>query len=125
VLPPEHRQQLARDLLERGELVVTVAGGSMAPTLPIGARVIVRPLPARAGDVGLFRVTASPGFLLHRVIARLPGGYVVHAGDRPGARAGVARARDLLGRADVPWQPLGAGIRAKALLGALLARLSR
>lgn len=122
----KHRQQLAVDLLERGELTVTAAGGSMAPTLPVGARVrVVAATVVTAGDVALLRVTAAPGFLLHRIVARLPGGYLVHRGDAPGASAGLARARDVLGRADLPRRSVGTRERMRGILAALRARVIR
>ncbi len=92
---------LVLDLLARGEaVVVTCAGGSMEPTVPRGAKVLVRPGAAAPGDVALLRT--RDGFVLHRILLRLPLGLVVHRGDRPGARPGLGRWRDVLGRADLP-----------------------
>ena len=112
--------ELALAILARGELVITAAGASMEPTVAIGTRVRVVRAAAAVGDVGLFRVPS--GFVLHRIVARLPGGLLVHAGDRPGARAGLAREATLLGRADLPRRTPSLGARASALLRALLAR---
>jgi hypothetical protein len=117
----------ARRRLARGEAVrVRVAGGSMAPTLPLGAEVLARAGAPRVGDVVLLATAGEP--IVHRLVARL-GPLFVHAGDAPGGGAGLCRARDVLGVVDevarrVP--PPGARARsvARALARALRAKLA-
>ena len=89
----------------RGEAWITVAGGSMSPTVQIGERVRIVPCThAYPGDVVLFG--GGDHLLLHRVLARLPGGRFVHAGDCPGALPGLAHERNLVGRATLAaWRP--------------------
>lgn len=111
---------LAEAILATGELVITAAGASMEPTVGTGSKVRIVRGPAEVGDVALFRVPS--GFILHRILARLPGGLLVHAGDRPGALPGLARTHALLGRADLPRRTPGLADRTSAILRALLAR---
>src|SRR5688572_7652860 len=96
-------------LLARGAAVtVRVGSASMSPTAAVGERVTVRPGRGRIGDVVLLR---APGcFVLHRLVARLPG-RLVHAGDAPGSRAGLCRPGDVLGVADLPHRAVGARMR--------------
>lgn len=68
----------------------------MEPTVRVGERVTVRAGQARVGDVVLFEhVRGTLG--LHRVIARLPGGWVVHCGDEPSSRPGATRVERVIG----------------------------
>jgi hypothetical protein len=88
----------------------------MGATAPAGTRVLVEPLAARAraGDVVLLAGSIMP--LLHRVLVRLPFGFLVHGGDLPGARAGLARDSVVLGRAALPRRVPTVARRLRALL---------
>ncbi len=113
-------RELAEAILATGELVVSAAGASMEPTVGTGSRVHIVPGDADVGDVALIRVPT--GFVLHRIVARLPGGLLVHIGDRPGALPGLARRSALLGRAELPRRAPSLARRASAILRTLLAR---
>ena len=78
-----------------------------------GEQVLVRAVRWGAGDVVLFE-TGGGELELHRVLARLPGGIVVHRGDNPVGRAGVVRAARVIGRAALPWRPVRGQARAIA-----------
>jgi hypothetical protein len=92
----------------------------MAPTVGVGDRVRVVAGPVRPGDVALF--PGSGTFVLHRVLARLPGGLLVHAGDQNPTHSGLIRERDVLGRAELPARRVGLGTRLVATLVALARR---
>jgi hypothetical protein len=93
----------------------------MAPTVVVGDRVRVIGGAVRSGDVAL--LPGSETFVLHRVIARLPGGLLVHAGDKNPTHSGLIHERDVLGRAELPPRQLGLGIRLRATLVALADKL--
>ncbi len=77
-------------------LAVTCASASMEPTIEVGEGVVARSGRARVGDVVVFEhVRGTLG--LHRVVARLPGGWLVHCGDRPGSRPGATRDARVIG----------------------------
>lgn len=89
-------------LARQGVAMITVAGGSMAPTLALGQRVLVRRGQPAVGDVVLLRGRDAP--ILHRLVARidLPAFHrFVHRGDAVGARAGLCRHQDVLAIADL------------------------
>jgi hypothetical protein len=102
------RVALLREVLARqGSAWITCAGGSMEPTIPRGARLMVVPWPreARAGDVLLLDTPRAP--VAHRILLRIPappwskaGAFLVHAGDagRFGGGAGLIRERQVLGK---------------------------
>lgn len=71
----------------------------MEPTVRVGEVVVVRAVArVRVGDVVLFEHARAGGTLgLHRVVARLPGGWVVHCGDAEGSRPGVTREERVIG----------------------------
>lgn len=115
--------ELLGERIRRGDDVwLTIAGDSMAPTLPRGARVrVVFARALRAGEVGVF--ARGRALLVHRVLARVltpRGVYYVHVGDAGGEPA-FAHARHLIGRADVPRRSPRFRVRllapARALLG--------
>ncbi|HKA89495.1 MAG TPA: S24/S26 family peptidase [Haliangiales bacterium] len=88
----------------------------MEPTLPVGARVRVIPCAdPRPGDVVVIHTRS--GLVVHRLWARAPG-LLVHGGER--GRPGLARTRDLVGRADVARRPIAPPGRALAMLRAAL-----
>jgi hypothetical protein len=91
---------LQRALAEHGHASVKLAGGSMAPTLAEGESVLVRAGEPRLGDVVVIRTRED--YLVHRLVAQLPGGRWVHRGDRPGALPGLCRDHDILGLAELP-----------------------
>jgi signal peptidase I len=102
-----------------GPLVVTVSGSSMEPTVREGEKVmVVRGAQVRVGDVILFE-TGAGELELHRLIARLPGGVLVHRGDHPEARAGVVRAKKVIGRAELAWRVPGVREAAGAVIDAI------
>jgi hypothetical protein len=76
----------------------------MEPTLRYGDRVTVRachPRRLRPGDVFLFETVSGP-LEMHRLIAALPGGWLVHRGDHQvHRRFGMTRAERVLGRAEL------------------------
>ncbi len=80
-------------------LAVTCASASMEPTIRVGEVVLARSGRARVGDVVVFEhVRSTLG--LHRVVARLPGGWIVHCGDERGSRPGVTREERVIGVVD-------------------------
>lgn len=88
----------------RGDVppVVTVAGVSMAPGLPPGARLRVVPLdgPLAVGDVVVLRggAASASAFVVHRVAGiDARDGLVAHRGDA-GGRVGFAPSSALVGR---------------------------
>lgn len=92
-----------RALAAETPLELRVAGGSMAPAIPPGARVAVRParlyLP---GDVVAVR-GRDRRLRVHRLLAACPtprGLRLVTRGDAAPARDPLATAADLLGRVD-------------------------
>ncbi len=100
VLTAAHRA-LARELaVGPAGLAVTCASPSMEPTIRVGEVVTVHAGRVRRGDVFLFE-HASGALGLHRLIARLPGGWIVHCGDHPTAQPGVTRVEQIIGRAEV------------------------
>jgi hypothetical protein len=109
---------LVRDLAARPDgLEVTCAGPSMTPAVRPGDRVRVRAgAPIRPGDVFLFE-TSRGELELHRLVAALPGGWLVHRGDNQ-AIAGfdLVRADAVIGRADVPPRPPRRSEVARAVL---------
>jgi hypothetical protein len=94
---------LLRALAEHGHASVRLAGGSMAPTVADGESVLVRRTDCRVGDVAV--IQAREGLLVHRLVARLPGGRWVHLGDCAGAVPGVCRDGEVLARAELPRRP--------------------
>lgn len=117
-------------LARHGSVVVQVASGSMLPTVEVGAQVMVRAAPPRLGEVALLRVRTG-GFILHRLVARIGLGRRmrwVHAGDAPGAGAGLCAPEEVLGTAELERRLPTRGRRLALVLSALgraaLARLS-
>jgi hypothetical protein len=107
---------LFRELVSRGGADLTVAGPSMEPTVARGARVRVTPCPdPRAGDVVVLHTRG--GLVVHRLWARLPG-VLVHGGE--GGAPGLARPRDLVGRAGVARREISVSRRALATFRATL-----
>ena len=110
----ELTRQLARN---PGGTWVTCIGRSMEPTIALGDRVRVeacdRPRP---GDVVLLQSPA--GYILHRMIARLPGtDLLLHIGDSPVCTGpGLARMSRIIGRADLPRRPPGARVIKQSLV---------
>src|SRR6185436_15418721 len=119
---------LLRALAEHGQASVRLAGGSMAPTVAQGESVLVRAAPPALGDVVVIR--AAEGLLVHRLVAQLPGGRWVHAGDMPGALPGVCRADEVLATAELPrrapprWRRLRFALMAVARALFVVAALS-
>ncbi len=119
-------------LRAHGAVLVTVSTGSMAPTLRPGDSVLVRG-PASSPSAGDVALLASGKLLtLHRLIGRVGlGRYArwVHAGDAPGAAAGLCRPEELLALAELPRElpatPARARLHAIALARALFAKLAR
>ena len=129
-MPLELRGELVHQLVrKKGGTWVTCAGRSMEPTIGLGDRVRVEAGgKERAGDVVL--IEASPGFILHRVVFRVPGtGWLVHMGDSPACkRPGIAHTSRIVGRAALPRRlprprMIAAGVlRAAAAARALMRR---
>src|SRR6185503_11898163 len=108
-------------LARHGTVVVRVASGSMLPTVKVGESVTVRAAPPRLGEVALLRVQTG-GFLLHRLVAQLrlgPFTRWVHAGDAPGAGAGLCAADEVLGLAELDGRVPARLQRARWVLAAL------
>jgi len=120
---PGDPDELRRRLRDQGAALVTVATGSMAPTLNAGESVTVRRASAQAGDVAL--IVGPAGLTLHRLIARLPGPARrwVHAGDAAGAGAGLCRAEEIVAIAELPRRLPGVARRARLLALALIAAI--
>ena len=107
---------LRRELLARGQARLVCAGRSMEPTLPLGARVLVRPCAdPRPGDAIVLETRS--GVVIHRLFARVPG-FLVHAGER--GLPGLARAAALVGRAELPARVIPRSRRVFATLRAAL-----
>lgn len=100
----ELRPAALRFVLEQGlSAVIVVSGRSMEPTIPLGARVDVAPLPAGAapgvGEIVLVATAASDVLVLHRVMHVSTGGdLIVHQGDAAGAAFATCVRRDVLAR---------------------------
>ena len=100
------RPEALRFVLAQGlPTVIDVAGGSMAPTIEMGAKVNVVGLPeAAAVDVGDIIHVATPDaavLLLHRamcVFEERGQRFVIHQGDAPGSTFGTCRRADVLAR---------------------------
>jgi signal peptidase I len=94
----------------------------MEPTLRYGDRVTVRachPRRLRPGDVFVFETVSGP-LEMHRLVAVLPGGWLVHRGDHQiHRRFGVTRAERVIGRVDLPRRTPGYAERARAAAFAL------
>jgi hypothetical protein len=91
---------LLRALAEHGHASVRLAGGSMAPTVAQGDSVLVRQARPELGDVVV--IQAREGLIVHRLVARLPGGRWVHLGDADGALPGVCSDGEVLATAELP-----------------------
>ena len=116
------RDELERALASSGVAQVRVAGGSMSPTVELGASVRVMRRAPRVGDVVLL---ASPGgYTLHRLVARL-GPRFVHAGDAPRSEGGLCRAGDVLAVAELPSRTPPLALRARAIASALAGLIIR
>jgi hypothetical protein len=113
---------LERALGRGDEVLVRVAGASMAPTVPLGAEVLVRARAPRPGEVVLLR--SPEGFTLHRLVARLRGRWV-HVGDAPGCGPGLCRPRDVLAVAALPPRLPSLPVRVRLVAQALAASLRR
>ena len=64
---------LAAGALTGGWSVLTVPTGSMEPTIPVGAAVVVRPVPTdrvEVGDVIVFHAPGTGMLTVHRVVER-------------------------------------------------------
>ena len=118
---------LVEELTARGASARFVArGGSMSPWIRDGDVVTVVPAAgrARAGDVAAFRRPGSGQLTVHRLLRRVPGGWVAR-GDRSAGEDGVVADGEVLGTVSrlerngrVRFLPRGWG-------GTWLARLSR
>jgi hypothetical protein len=91
---------LLRALAEHGYASLKMAGGSMSPTLSAGDSVVVRRGRARLGDVVV--IDARGEWLVHRLVAQLPGRRWVHAGDHAGALPGVCHDDEVVACAELP-----------------------
>jgi hypothetical protein len=122
-------EEVRARLRAHGAVLVTVATGSMAPTLRPGDSVLVRaPAKPHAGDVAL--LASGKLLTLHRLVGRIGCGHRarwVHAGDAPGSAAGLCRDDELLAIADlaraIPMLPARARLSAIACARALLSLL--
>ena len=100
----ELRPAALRFVLEQGlSAVIAVSGRSMEPTIPLGARVDVAPLPAGAapavGEIVLVATGAADVLVLHRVMhVSKDGDLVIHQGDAAGAAFATCARRDVLAR---------------------------
>lgn len=97
-LPPRVRAQveLWRARAQAG-LEVTCGGVSMEPVIARGDRVRVCPGRPRRGEIAAF-VTAGGQLELHRLVARGPAGWWVHAGDNQAAPVlGLVHDRQIVG----------------------------
>lgn len=111
--------ELLRDLAASpAGLTITCAGYSMQPVVWKGQAVTVRAAPVQPGDVFLF-VTGAGQLELHRLVVRLPRGWLVHRGDHqvvPGY--GFTRAERVIGRAELARKPPRRGEVLRALAAA-------
>jgi len=100
----------------------------MEPALRRGDRVTVRacdPRRLRSGDVFVFE-TMGGAFEMHRLIAPLPGGWLIHRGDNQAVRRfGVTRVERVIGRAETARRAPSIGERARALVFAVCRAMPR
>jgi hypothetical protein len=83
-------------------LEVTCGGSSMEPVIQRGAHVRVLPRSARVGEVAAF-VTQRGELEIHRLVARVPGGWWAHLGDNQvDPTPGLVHASHIVGIVDVP-----------------------
>jgi len=91
----------------------------MEPALRRGDQVLVRacdPHHLRPGDVFLFETVSGP-LEMHRLIASLPGGWLIHRGDNQAIRRfSVTRVERVIGRADLPRLSPSFRERARAMV---------
>ena len=121
-MPPAVRARVAllRERAAAGGLVVTCGGRSMEPVIRPGDAVPVAPGARRPGLVAAF-VTPRGELELHRLVARGPLGWWVHAGDNQGGPTlGLVHDAQVVGIAEVPVRVPSIVTRARAA-----ARLAR
>jgi hypothetical protein len=100
----ELRPEALRFVLEQGLSATIVVGGrSMEPTIALGTRVDVAPLPIdgplAAGEIVLIATGVADVLLLHRVMHVSRGGRrIVHQGDVAGAAFATCPRADVLAR---------------------------
>lgn len=91
------RARILRSFDEGDSASITIGGRSMRPTFDIGDRVeVVACARPRRGDIVL--IQGPDWFGVHRVLTTLPTGHIVHRGDAPGGRPGVASPWRVIGR---------------------------
>ena len=111
-------------------LRTTVRGASMSPFLRDRDVVTVAPLNGReprVGDVVAAAVGQPERLVIHRVVARCPGGWLIR-GDACQRADGVVAPADLVGRVvrvERHGREVRVGVEAGAAGGALIAALSR
>ncbi|MGQ8874162.1 S24/S26 family peptidase [Paenibacillus sp. TSA_86.1] len=101
------RQDFLIHALQQGKSIpIVIDGNCMYPLLVQGQRVAVHPLleEIKEGDVVLVRDQMN-GFLAHRIIS-LGHDFVVTAGDRNHLSDPPVRRDDILGRLDIPEDPM-------------------
>ena len=110
-----------------GRQTLIIAGGSMEPALPIGAAVVVEPVPATAlavGDVVSLRTgTELKSIFTHRItrfVARADGLWVETKGDaNASVDPSITPASQVIGRVDardpVRRLPAGAAVGSRAV----------
>ena len=91
---------LLREAISKGvSLRFAVKGASMSPFIRDGDMVTITPLSAPTVGLGVtvaYAAGAGSALVIHRVIARKPGGYITK-GDNAGVADGFIPARDILG----------------------------
>lgn len=106
MLSTRRQDFLIRALQQGKSIPIVIEGHCMHPLLVQGQRIAVHPLldEIKEGDVVLVRDQMN-GFLAHRIIS-LGHDFVVTAGDRNHMSDPPVRRNDILGRLDVPDDPM-------------------
>jgi hypothetical protein len=113
--------ELVRALDTVGVASVRVDGASMEPTVQRGGSVLIRRGEPTLGDVVVIRTREE--LIVHRLVARLPGGRWVHKGDARGTLPGVCAPADIVGKAELPRRTPSRFSRARYFVIALLRAL--
>ena len=90
------------DFKRSGFGMASIASGSMSPVLNVGDKVYVKFSDRsnyKIGDIIVFPATDS--LMVHRIMGKLwtpKGKYVIHKGDHAGAKAGLVKQDQILGK---------------------------
>ncbi len=128
-LDGEALAEIVHDLLARGDTVRMVAhGGSMSPWIRDGDVLTILPRSPgrepRVGDVVAFRRPGGQRLVVHRLVSRVPGGWIAR-GDRCSAPDGFIPDGAILGTVDRVRYGSRRRILPRGFLGIALSSASR